>query len=309
MNFYNINYIIKVHWTCFKVWTSLYKYYLQHERPFCIVYTNSSRRREFVYPIQHGRDSRECCKWLKKRLILWVRWRRNFKNKRCLSRENQSYSLCKSTWICITYTDTTTIQLLFILMQSNLLEPQSTLSYWSHGGRGRVSFLHISHGINGISQFVNAHPNGAFCVGTVNYYCSCIVTCSWYRDIFTDNSHSSIWELLTLAMELLTLAMEGSLQRGLSSSVLVLFCVGCKFKIMLESANIVFGNLENTRYIIKHSVGNTGEKLCILFVNQESKTAHWYNRYKVKLRYIINCSYVCHGLFKHSFKRPQSCRH
>ena len=25
--------------------------------------TNSSRRREFVYPIQHGR---ECCKWLKK---------------------------------------------------------------------------------------------------------------------------------------------------------------------------------------------------------------------------------------------------
>ena len=30
-------------------------------------YTNSSRRREFVYPIQHGR---ECCKQLKKRLIL-----------------------------------------------------------------------------------------------------------------------------------------------------------------------------------------------------------------------------------------------
>ena len=42
-------------------------YYLQHERPCCIGYTNSSRRREFVYPIQHGR---ECCKWLKKRLIL-----------------------------------------------------------------------------------------------------------------------------------------------------------------------------------------------------------------------------------------------
>ncbi len=34
-------------------------YYLQHERPCCIRYTNSSRRREFVYLIQHGR---ECCK-------------------------------------------------------------------------------------------------------------------------------------------------------------------------------------------------------------------------------------------------------
>ena len=61
-------------------------YYLQHERPCCIGYTNSRRRREFVYPIQHGR---ECCKWLKKRLILGVHWRSNFKNKRCLSRENQ----------------------------------------------------------------------------------------------------------------------------------------------------------------------------------------------------------------------------
>ena len=42
-------------------------YCLQHERQCCIGYTNSSRRREFVYPIQHGR---ECCKRLKKRLIL-----------------------------------------------------------------------------------------------------------------------------------------------------------------------------------------------------------------------------------------------
>ena len=38
-------------------------YYLQHERPCCIGYTNSSRRREFAYPIQHGR---ECSKWLVK---------------------------------------------------------------------------------------------------------------------------------------------------------------------------------------------------------------------------------------------------
>ena len=29
--------------------------------------TNWSRRREFVCPIQHGR---ECCKWLKKLIIL-----------------------------------------------------------------------------------------------------------------------------------------------------------------------------------------------------------------------------------------------
>jgi hypothetical protein len=40
------------------------KYYLQHERPCCIGYTNSSRRREFVYPIQHGR---ECCKFRKQK--------------------------------------------------------------------------------------------------------------------------------------------------------------------------------------------------------------------------------------------------
>jgi hypothetical protein len=55
-------------------------YYLQHERPCCIGYTNSNRRREFVYPIQHGRE--------------WVHWQSNFKNRRCLSLENQ-LSLCK----------------------------------------------------------------------------------------------------------------------------------------------------------------------------------------------------------------------
>jgi hypothetical protein len=65
-------------------------YYLQHEWLCCIGYTISSRRWEFVYLIQHRR---ECCKWLKKRLILWVHWRSNFKNKCRLSRENQS--LCK----------------------------------------------------------------------------------------------------------------------------------------------------------------------------------------------------------------------
>ena len=38
----------------------------KHTYSYTVV-TNSSRRREFVYPIQHGR---ECCKHLKKRLIL-----------------------------------------------------------------------------------------------------------------------------------------------------------------------------------------------------------------------------------------------
>ena len=62
-------------------------YYLQHERPCCIGYTNSSRRREFVYPIQHGR---ECCKWLvkfrkyvSKRILRYV-YLRCWNNDRCL---------------------------------------------------------------------------------------------------------------------------------------------------------------------------------------------------------------------------------
>jgi hypothetical protein len=38
------------------IFSQPFKYYLQHERPCCIGYTNSSRRREFVYPIQHGRE-------------------------------------------------------------------------------------------------------------------------------------------------------------------------------------------------------------------------------------------------------------
>ena len=62
-------------------------YYLQHERPCCIRYTSSSRRRALVYLIQNGR---ECCRCRKKRIILSVYLRSNFQNKRCLSGENQS---------------------------------------------------------------------------------------------------------------------------------------------------------------------------------------------------------------------------
>ena len=47
--------------------------------------TNSSQRREFVCPIQHGR---ECCKWLKKLIILWTDWRKKIRNRRSLRREN-----------------------------------------------------------------------------------------------------------------------------------------------------------------------------------------------------------------------------
>ena len=63
------------------------KYYLQHKWPCCIRYTSSSRRRALVYLIQHGH---ECCKCLKKRMILSVYLRINFQNKPYLSRENQS---------------------------------------------------------------------------------------------------------------------------------------------------------------------------------------------------------------------------
>ena len=40
-------------------------YYLQHERPCCIEYSNLSRRRKFLYLIQHGPER---CKWLVKRV-------------------------------------------------------------------------------------------------------------------------------------------------------------------------------------------------------------------------------------------------
>ena len=39
------------------------------------------------YYLQHGR---ECCKWLKKLIILYADWRKKFRNRRSLRRENQS---------------------------------------------------------------------------------------------------------------------------------------------------------------------------------------------------------------------------
>jgi hypothetical protein len=43
--------------------------------------------------------------YLKNDPSVWVHWRSNFKNKHCLSRENQGWSLCKSGQIFIRFTN------------------------------------------------------------------------------------------------------------------------------------------------------------------------------------------------------------
>jgi hypothetical protein len=81
------------HWlNCSWIINEFEKYQIKHEQPIFIWCKNSSRRREFVYQIKIGC---ECFIVLIKRPILWVHWRSNFKNKHCLSRENQGWSLCK----------------------------------------------------------------------------------------------------------------------------------------------------------------------------------------------------------------------
>ena len=47
-------------------------------------------------------------------LVLWIFWRSNFENTSYITRENQSYSLCKSTKICIVYTDAFTLMISFV---------------------------------------------------------------------------------------------------------------------------------------------------------------------------------------------------
>jgi hypothetical protein len=54
------------------------QYCSHHERSCCIGYTKSSRRQEFIYPIQHN-DSTECCKRLVKRLDENIRTLQQFK--------------------------------------------------------------------------------------------------------------------------------------------------------------------------------------------------------------------------------------
>ena len=51
---------------------------------------------------------------LKDPLVLWIFWRSNFENTSYITRENQSYSLCKSTKICIAYTDAFTLMISFV---------------------------------------------------------------------------------------------------------------------------------------------------------------------------------------------------
>jgi hypothetical protein len=63
----------------------------KHEQPIFIWYKNSSRNANVL----------SCLK----RPILWVHWWSNFKNKHCLSRENQSWSLCKSGQIFMRFTN------------------------------------------------------------------------------------------------------------------------------------------------------------------------------------------------------------
>ncbi len=58
-------------------------------------------------------------------------WRSNFENTSYITRENQSYSLCKSTKICIAYTDAFT--LMFVLCSS-------ALSSW--GARDTQNYSH-----------------------------------------------------------------------------------------------------------------------------------------------------------------------
>ena len=67
-------------------------------RSLSVWYTNSSRRREFVYQIKIGC---ECFIVLKKRPILWVHWRSNFKNKHCLRQAEKIKHWLNIHFFCI----------------------------------------------------------------------------------------------------------------------------------------------------------------------------------------------------------------
>ena len=84
---------------------AFYMYYLQHERPCCIGYTNSSRRRELVYPIQHGR---ECCKWLVKFISKILCFHHMINLYRLIQNTNNPisilYQMIQIAVVCIGYT-------------------------------------------------------------------------------------------------------------------------------------------------------------------------------------------------------------
>ena len=80
-------------------------YYLQHERPCCIGYTSSSRSRDIVYPIQHGR---ECWKYSNACDTNACKRSYSLKILKILNDfgwENRTKRLCKSGGFCITYTN------------------------------------------------------------------------------------------------------------------------------------------------------------------------------------------------------------
>ena len=63
-------------------------------------------------------------------LVLWIFWRSNFENTSYITRENQSYSLCKSTKICIAYTDAFTLMISFVFSSWIINEFHNNFCNW-----------------------------------------------------------------------------------------------------------------------------------------------------------------------------------
>jgi hypothetical protein len=80
----------------------LYALFKTFASDLCLIYKLQPKaRREFVYQIKIGC---ECFNVLKKRPMLGVNRRSNFKNEHCLTRENQSWSfICKSGQVFIRF--------------------------------------------------------------------------------------------------------------------------------------------------------------------------------------------------------------
>jgi hypothetical protein len=64
-------------------------YYLQHERPCCIGDIQTRAEGESLY-IRYNTDANVVNDLKNDSSYEFIQWRRNFKNKRCLSPENQS---------------------------------------------------------------------------------------------------------------------------------------------------------------------------------------------------------------------------
>ncbi len=62
-------------------------------------------------------------------IVLWIFWRSNFENTSYITRENQSYSFCKSTKICIAYTDAFTLMISFVFSSLIINEFHNVVYY------------------------------------------------------------------------------------------------------------------------------------------------------------------------------------